>query len=129
MSEHSAEEVKKHVRIYVAVFAALAVLTVVTVAVSYLKLPTSTAIALALLIATIKGSLVALYFMHLISEQKAIVWLLGLTASFFLVCMYVPGKWTTNTIKVGSVWDNAVPAAHVEAGHDGDGDHGDDGHH
>ncbi len=123
MSEHSAEEVKKHVRVYVAVFAALAVLTVVTVAVSYLELPTSTAIAVALLIATVKGSLVALYFMHLISEQKAVIWLLGLTASFFLVCMYMPSKWDSNTVKAHSVWDNAVPAAHAEAVHGGDEHH------
>ncbi len=116
MSEHSAEEVKKHVRVYVAVFAALAVLTVVTVAVSYLELPTSTAIALALLIATVKGSLVALYFMHLISEQKAIVWLLGLTASFFLVCMYMPTKWDTNSIEVHSVWDTALPTSRADGG-------------
>ena len=34
----SAEEIRKHVRVYILVFAALAVLTVVTVGVSYLQI-------------------------------------------------------------------------------------------
>ena len=118
MSEHGIEEVKKHVRVYISVFAALAVLTVVTVAVSYLDLSTSNAIAVALLIATVKASLVALYFMHLISEQKAILWLLGVSACFFMVCMYVPNKWTSTDIEVDSVWSSTALTAHAEAGGD-----------
>jgi len=38
MSGHSTEDIKKSVKIYIGVFAALAVLTVVTVAASYLDL-------------------------------------------------------------------------------------------
>ena len=76
MSESEAALVKQHVRVYVMVFAALAVLTVVTVAISYLQLPTAYAIAIAMVVATVKASLVALYFMHLISEEKVILWLL-----------------------------------------------------
>ena len=62
MSAHSPEAVKKEVRTYLAVFAALAVLTVVTVSVSYLHLPHGTAVAVALLIACVKGALVASSF-------------------------------------------------------------------
>ena len=72
------------------VFAALAVLTVVTVAASYLDISTGEAILLALTIASIKGSLVAGYFMHLISEKALITWLLKLTAGFFFVLMFIP---------------------------------------
>ena len=49
MSGESAEDIKKHVRVYIIVFAALAALTIVTVGISYLHLPTHWAIILALL--------------------------------------------------------------------------------
>ena len=91
MSEtHSPEEIRKHVRIYITVFAALAVLTVATVGASYLNLPIAAAVVLALVIASIKGTLVAGYFMHLISEKKAIYWILILTAGFFILVMFLP---------------------------------------
>ena len=69
---------------------ALAALTVVTVAVSYLHLSVGPAIALALFIATIKGSLVACFFMHLISERKLIYSVLILTVVFFAALMLLP---------------------------------------
>lgn len=90
MNTASAEEVRKHVRVYLTVFAALAFLTIVTVAVSYFHLPVHTAIIVALIIASVKGSLVAGYFMHLISEEKIIYWVLVLTAVFFIVLMLLP---------------------------------------
>jgi cytochrome c oxidase subunit 4 len=90
MSTASAEEVRKHVRVYLTVFAALAVLTVVTVVVSYFHLPVHLAIIVALIIASVKGSLVAGYFMHLISEEKIIYWVLGLTGAFFIALMLLP---------------------------------------
>jgi len=91
MAEHSAEEIRKHVRVYMAVFAALAVLTVVTVGVSFLHIQSVAAtVAIALIIACIKGSLVAGYFMHLITEERIIYWVLILTVVFFIVLMLVP---------------------------------------
>ena len=84
----SPEEVKKHVKVYVMVFGALAVLTVVTVAVSYLDLNILPALFIALIIAFVKGGLVAGYFMHLISEKKVIYWVLVLTV-VFLICMFL----------------------------------------
>ena len=89
MAEHmTVEEIKKHVRVYVMVFAALAVLTVVTVAVSYFEMPIIWALIVALIIAFVKGGLVAAYFMHLISEKKVIAWVLIVTA-VFLICMFI----------------------------------------
>ena len=90
MGGHTVEEIKKSVRTYVVVFAALAALTVLTVAVSYLDLAPGPTIAVALLIATVKGSLVAMFFMHLIDERKAVYWILILTVVFFVVLMLVP---------------------------------------
>jgi len=85
-----AEDVKKHVRIYVTVFVALMFLTIITVAVSYLHLSVAVAITIALIIATIKASLVASYFMHLISEKSLIYATLILTAVFFVALMFLP---------------------------------------
>lgn len=82
------EDVKKHVRIYISVFAALAVLTIVTVAVGYLHLPIIPALVLALLIATIKGGLVAGYFMHLVSEERLIRGLVFMSVSL-VIAMFV----------------------------------------
>ena len=74
-AEHheSPEEFKKHLKSYYVVFVALICLTAVTVGVSYLKLERPVAIAVALIIATIKAGLVASVFMHLISEKKVII--------------------------------------------------------
>ena len=65
-------------------------LTLVTVAVSYLHLPVVAGVALALLIAGVKGALVACYFMHLISEKKLIFVVLAFTVLFFLFVLLLP---------------------------------------
>jgi caa(3)-type oxidase subunit IV len=52
----------------------------------------------ALLIATVKGSLVACYFMHLISEKKLILWVMLLTVVFFIVLLLVPTFTATDRI-------------------------------
>ncbi|HTX19702.1 MAG TPA: cytochrome C oxidase subunit IV family protein [Bacteroidota bacterium] len=90
MDASHAEDVRKHVRIYVSVFVALLTLTVVTVTISYLNLSVVPAIIVALVIASVKGSLVASYFMHLISEKKLIYAALGLAAVFFLALIFLP---------------------------------------
>ena len=90
MGEMSADEIKKHVRAYVTVFVALLGLTIVTVTISYLHLALTAAVIVALFIATIKGSLVASYFMHLISEKKLIYAALILTLVFFLALIFLP---------------------------------------
>jgi cytochrome c oxidase subunit 4 len=83
------DEVKKHVRGYYVVFLALLCLTAVTVGLAYLHLPTHLAVIIALVVATTKGSLVSLYFMHLISEKQIIYSVLGLTAVFFVFLMAI----------------------------------------
>lgn len=75
---------------YLAVFAALLVLTAITVGVAKLHLGAAAAIAVALLVASVKGTLVAGYFMHLWHEQKWIYLVLALTAFFFLFMIFVP---------------------------------------
>ena len=80
------------IRLYILIFIALAVLTAITVAVSYLHLPVAPAIALAILIASLKACLVAAYFMHLRFEKVIIFWLLGTTVLFMLVLFILPIK-------------------------------------
>ena len=88
--EMTPQEVAKHVRTYIGVFIALAALTVVTVAVSYLHLTIMWAVIVAMIIASIKGTLVAAFFMHLISERTAVYATLALCAVFFLVLFMIP---------------------------------------
>ena len=89
-SDHSAADIDRHVRVYITVFVSLMALTIITVAVSYLHLPLPIAVTVALLVATIKGTLVACYFMHLISEKKLIYAVLALTAIFFVALLTLP---------------------------------------
>ena len=90
MSDQDHGHIEEHIKVYLTVFGALAALTVLTVAASYLNVSTTEAIFLALSIATVKASLVAGYFMHLITERQTIIYILCLTFVFFLVCMFLP---------------------------------------
>ena len=88
MSEVSFDAAK-HTRTYLMVFGALAILTVLTVTVGYLSLPIGAAVVVALLIASVKGSLVVSFFMHLIAEKNAIYWLLMMTVLFLAVLIFL----------------------------------------
>ena len=90
MANMTPEEVKHHIKTYVMVFVALAFLTVVTVGISYLDLGVTGGVVLALIVASIKGSLVACYFMHLIDEKVTIYWTLLATVAMFLVLLFLP---------------------------------------
>src|SRR4249920_2383983 len=87
--DHAAD-IDRHVKVYITVFVALMVLTIITVAISRFHLPVAYAVTIALLVATIKGSLVACYFMHLISEKKLIIAVLALTVVFFAALVALP---------------------------------------
>ncbi len=91
---HEHVDIDRHVRIYILVFVSLLALTMITVAVSYLHLPTLPAVAIALLVAGVKGTLVACFFMHLISEKKLIWAVLVFTVLFFFFVLL--GPWLTN---------------------------------
>ena len=95
-------DIDKWVKNYMLVFAALLVGTVITVAVSYLDLSAGPAVAVALFIAAAKGSLVVLFFMHLIDEKKLIYWLLALAVLFFVFELLIPMFTESNSIDMGS---------------------------
>ena len=89
MSADAHEDIPKVVRGYFVVFGALLILTVVTVAISYIHLPLPWAITIALVVATVKASLVALYFMHLISEKQIIYYMMGTVMVTFFILIFL----------------------------------------
>src|SRR3970282_1087228 len=96
MTSDHAVDIDRHVSVYITVFVALMVLTIITVAVSYLDLSMAVAVPVALFIAIVKGSLVAGYFMHLISEKKLIYAVLVLTVVFFAALLALPALTVSN---------------------------------
>jgi len=109
---HDLADIDRHVRVYIMVFVALMVLTVITVAVSRLHLSVPAAVSVALLVATVKGGLVACYFMHLISEKKLILAVLALTAAFFVVLLALPSLTHSN-----GFWIPQAEPAHSDDAH------------
>lgn len=103
--DNSPEAIHKEIRKYMIVFGALAVLTIITVAISRLELPTWQAIALGLAVATVKGTLVAAFFMHLLSERKLIYAVLVLTVFFFGVMIWGPWHHRNNAADVWPGYD------------------------
>lgn len=115
MEHADPEAVKKSVRTYWMIGAALYVATIVTVAVNQVHLAIPLAITVALIVATIKGSMVAAVFMHLSNEKKWIYGSLILTVAFFVVLMTVP--MFTNMDQIGTPIHHSSGAAAEHAGH------------
>ena len=84
------EAVRKSVRTYMMIGGALLVFTAITVAANLLNLSVPAAITLALIIASIKASMVAAVFMHLNHEKRWIYGSLLLTVAFFIVLKSIP---------------------------------------
>ena len=86
-AEHTAEHLQQQVRVYFVVFISLMVLTIVTVAVSRLHLPVAAGIAVALVVASVKGTLVAGIFMHLFSDKFPFIFKVLILAAIFFIVM------------------------------------------
>lgn len=95
---HSADDIEKSIKKYLMVGGALFVFTGVTVAANQVHLAVPAAIAVALIIASMKGSMVAAIFMHLSTERKWIYAALLLTLLGFLVLLTVPMFTVNDTI-------------------------------
>lgn len=100
MDHAHAEEMLKHIKIYIGVFLALAVLTLVTVWASHLQVSPTMHIVIAMAIALLKAGLVAAFFMHLISEGKALYGILIFTVLFFLVLIFITYFTNLNMLRV-----------------------------
>src|SRR2546427_12733128 len=97
MSDHS--DVSKHIRGYLIVGGTLLLGTILTVLASYVDLGHHWNIILALVIATVKASLVVLFFMHLISERQMIYIVMAFTVVFFTGLMYLT-LWSTHPLNL-----------------------------
>ena len=114
-----------NVRGYLVVFAALLVLTVVTVAVASLDLSETSTVVVAVTIATIKAGLVAAFFMHLKGERPMVFWSLGLTGVLF-AALFAFVLWTEADHLVGTRFLDAfgtAPKTAPAAGHGAEGEH------
>ena len=108
------ESIKNTIRLYLMIGAALFVFTGITVAVNQVHLAVPLAVTVALIIATMKGSMVASVFMHLSHERKWIYGALILTVIGFAILMTVP--LFTMLDHIGTPIRVAAPAAE-HAGH------------
>ena len=95
-----AHDVDKAVKTYWIIFAALLVLTGVTVWAADWPTGATLGIVVALAIASLKVSLVGGFFMHLFSEKKVIFWLLVLTFALFIPLMLLPAFWAADGINI-----------------------------
>jgi cytochrome c oxidase subunit 4 len=94
------------VRGYIAVFGALLVLTLATVGASYLDLPATPTILVALAIASVKAALVAMFFMHLKGERPMVYWPLALTA-ILVVGLFASILWSEGDHLFGTRFSDA----------------------
>ena len=98
----SAKDMAHHIANYRKIFIFLLIGTAFTVGASYLELNVQNSIAgaifIGLLIASIKGYLVAANFMHLNSEKKIIYWILILTVFFLVLLLFIPLLWDLNNM-------------------------------
>ena len=114
-----AQHIAKHVKVYITVFIALLFGTLLTVGMYYFHFNSvAVTITIALFIATVKASLVAGFFMHLVSERKAIYAILAFTAFFFAGLMALTIWATHDTPETSQSLQRAphatvAPAPHV----------------
>ena len=96
----SHENIRDHVKTYRNIFIALLILTGLTVGVSYIHFNLLwVGIFVGLLIASIKGYLVAANFMHLNNEKSTIYMSLVITVMFFIVLFFMPLVWHKDALK------------------------------
>ena len=109
------DEHRPNVGMYVKVFGALMVLTLITVAISKFHLPRPQAIGLGLFVAVIKASLVGALFMHLWGENKLVHNLLFITVGGALILILPMIDFVMVSRRVTSPAD--VAAQHPDEGH------------
>jgi len=123
------DNIKHHIITYRNVFIALLFLTGVTVGASYIEFG-SVALGLfvGLLIASIKGFLVAANFMHLDNEKSFIYGTLIVTIVFFFVLLTIPLSWDINGHDVKTERNNPFDEYKVVKEKSHDHDHHEDSH-
>ena len=98
MSEHIVS-----VRVYIGIFLALLVGTALTVAAAFYDFPWRLNTIVALTIASVKATLVVLYFMH-VRYSSRLVWVIVASALFWMGIMFAltfSDYWTRGWLPVG----------------------------
>ncbi len=98
MNESHPLSTTDHKMRYILIGAALLVLTVLTVWTSFFSVTVGVSIGIALVIATLKGSLVASFFMHLLTEKKLVLIILLVTVALFFALIFLPFSETLNNV-------------------------------
>jgi caa(3)-type oxidase subunit IV len=112
MAVHTAEQLAHEHRRYIQVFAWLAVLTALELAVIYMPIPKLAIGSMLVVLAGTKATLVALFFMHLAVEKRTLAYI-ALTPAVlcvFLVFMLLPDLGA-----ITRALTHASPPAAVEA--------------
>jgi caa(3)-type oxidase subunit IV len=86
MAVHTPDQLAHEHRRYLQVFAWLAVLTAVEIAVIYMPIPRLAIGAMLVILAATKASLVALFYMHLSVEKRTLTWI-ALTPAILCVLL------------------------------------------
>ncbi len=103
--------IQKAIRTYGIIGGALLIFTGITVGVNQIHLAIPLAITVALVIAAIKGSMVASVFMHLSHEKKWIYGALLITVVFFVALIFLPNLTTADGI--GTISPYTAAAEHA----------------
>jgi cytochrome c oxidase subunit 4 len=116
-AQHTHDDVRKHMKVYIGVFLALLVGTAITVyAWTWHFESVTVTVLVALFIACIKAFLVAGYFMHLMSERKTIYAVLLTTVFFFAALMWLV-VWSRDQMPRGTHWHSGPNPAEVTQTH------------
>ena len=115
-TDHQPGAIEREVTRYWKVFAALTAGTLITVTIANVHLGILLGIAAALIVAVVKGSLVAGYFMHLLHKRKLIYGILVLTG-VFVVSLVILLLWTFGDQQGTPHGIFVVPQRHVPVGH------------
>ena len=84
------QELKKHEKFYWIIFWGLILGTLVTVGLYYVEFNSiAVTVAIAMVVASVKGFLVAGFFMHLTNEKKTIYSIMAVTVLFFIALMFL----------------------------------------
>ena len=85
-THHSPDELAHEQRRYLQVFAWLAILTAIEIAVIYLPIPHFVIGVMLVMLAASKAALVALFYMHLANEKRTLTYI-ALTPAFLCVLL------------------------------------------
>jgi len=110
MAVHSPEQLAHEHRRYIQVFAWLAVLTTIEIAVIYMPLPHLAVGFMLVILAATKAALVALYYMHLALEKRTLTYI-ALTPALLCVLLIFALLPDLGAITRALTHANAAPAA------------------